>query len=129
MLRSLFLLLALLVSMQTGCALGRRTLPLEIPKLDVVPTTRGNISVSPVQDQRRFQNKPSDPSVPSIDGDVNTLTAAQRNGMIARQRGGFGMAAGDVALPASQNVNRVTQNLVEEALKHHGYSLGSGGAA
>ncbi len=87
----------LLLILLTGCVLGRRTVDLPIQSIPTGTVEKGEIFIGEIKDGRTFQNKPPDPSLPSIDGDVNALTEKQKGMMIGRQRGGFGNAAGDVA--------------------------------
>jgi len=61
------------IVLQTGCVVGRRSFELPVPS-------------------------PSDPSMPSIDGDVTKVSVQEKNRMIGRQRNGFGYATGDMAL-------------------------------
>jgi hypothetical protein len=121
--------LAAIMVLQSGCVVGRRTIALSVPAAGPGGSSRGDICVTSVTDARQFQNKPPQPSTPSIDGDVNTLTAEQKSLMIGRQRNGFGAAMGDIALPAGDSVMQRTKLLVEEALKHRGYNISSDPAA
>jgi hypothetical protein len=121
----ILLLLAVIATLQSGCVVGRRTLSLSVPELPPPSASRGDVAVVSVLDRRAFENKPSEPSTPSIDGDVNTLSAAQKASMIGRQRNGFGRAIGDISLPGGQSVPQVVRRLVEEALKHRGYRVTS----
>jgi hypothetical protein len=117
-------LISLIGAFQTGCVVGRRTIALPIPAATTAaPAQKGTIYLEAVTDDRRFENKPAQPSTPSIDGDVNAISAEQRNMMIGRQRGGFGNAMGDIALPSGESVQKRTTALFEEALKRRGYAL------
>ena len=109
----------------TGCVLGRRTVDLPIQSIPAGTEEKGEIFIGKIDDNRSFQNSPSDPSTPSIDGDVHSLTETQKGLMIGRQRGGFGNAAGDVALPAQDSVVTRTRRLLEEGFKKRGYSIAS----
>lgn len=117
-------LISLVGAFQTGCVVGRRTIALPIPAATAAaPAQKGTVYLEAVTDNRTFENKPSDPSTPSVDGDVNTMSAEQRSMMIGRQRGGFGNAMGDIALPAGESVQKRMTALFEEALKRRGYAL------
>ena len=121
---------AFLALFQTGCVVGRRTIALSIPAATTAaPAQKGTVYLEAVTDDRRFENKPAQPSTPSVDGDVNAMSTEQRNMMIGRQRGGFGNAMGDIALPAGESVQKRTTALFEEALKRRGYALTSDAAA
>lgn len=125
----LLFLCALAATLQTGCVIGRRALPLSVPALPAAQIARGEAAVTSVTDRRVFQNKPSDPSTPSVDGDVNTYSADQKAAMIGRQRNGWGHAMGDISLPPGGTVTQTGRQLVEEALKHHGYRITSSSSA
>jgi hypothetical protein len=106
-----------------GCVTGQRKLDLEVPTAQkIVNGSRGTVSIAPVVDKRHFENYPDDPSTPSIDGNVNGLSAAAKSKMIGRQRNMFGKAMGDISL-AGQTVNSQARALVAEALKRRGYTV------
>ncbi len=123
----LFLIAALFT--QTGCVTGRRTFTVPVPTAPAAAVTKGAIYISAVTDNRVFENKPSDPSVPSIDGDVTTMPAAQKNHMIGRQRSGWGKAFGDIALADNDTVTNRVQLLVAEGLRRKGYEISNDPAA
>ncbi|MBL8266945.1 hypothetical protein [Steroidobacter sp.] len=108
----------------SGCVVGRRSIELEVPSAaKIVNASKGTVSIASVVDKRQFENKPSDPSIPSIDGDVNSMGAAERNKMIGRQRNTWGKAMGDVALAEGQTVESRTRQLVTEAFQRRGYTV------
>src|SRR5271167_3835752 len=109
-------LIVSVVALQAGCVTGQRSFALAIPKADNPAPTRGKIYIGAVTDDRTFENKSSDPSTPSIDGDVTTMSAQQKDRMIGRQRNSFGKAMGDIALPAGESVTERTRLLVEQSL-------------
>jgi uncharacterized lipoprotein YajG len=107
----------------TGCVTGRRSIALNVPTLAVSTAAKGAFHIAGVVDNRAFQNKPSDPSTPSVDGDVTALSAEQKATMIGRQRNTYGHAMGDIALPAGDSVIQRTRLLLEQGLKHRGYEI------
>lgn len=112
------------IVLQTGCVTGRRTLDLPVKTATASPSaTRGQVYIASVTDDRTFENKPSDPSTPSIDGDVTKMTAAEKDQMIGRQRNTYGHAMGDIGLPAGQSVTKKVRLLVEEGLRRDGYQV------
>ncbi|MDH5428018.1 MAG: hypothetical protein OEZ57_12795 [Nitrospirota bacterium] len=123
------IIIVLFLIMLTGCVLGRRTVDLPVQSFSDSKGTKGEVFIGDITDNRVFQNKPSDPSIPSIDGDVNSLTPQEKGMMIGRQRGGFGNAAGDVALPANDSVVARTRQLLEEGFKSRGYIITSDSTA
>lgn len=106
-----------------GCVTGRRNIDLEVPTAQkIVDGSKGSVSIVSVVDKRRFENKPDDPSTPSIDGDVGSQSAAEKSKMIGRQRNTWGKAMGDISL-ATLTVESQTRLLVAEAFKRRGYAV------
>src|SRR5277367_1903090 len=117
-----WLLLVGVLVLETGCVVGRRTIDLPVANSTTSPAqARGHIYLAGVTDDRVFQNKPDDPSTPSVDGDVSTLSAADKDRMIGRQRNGFGHAMGDIALPAGDSVTQRVRALIAQGLARAGY--------
>ena len=113
-----------LAALQTGCVIGRRTFDLPVPATAVAAdASRGSVHIASVTDDRSFENKPSDPSVPSIDGDVNKMSAAEKDHMIGRQRNTFGHAMGDIGLPPDESVTHKARILIEQGLRGAGYRV------
>lgn len=118
------ILALLLVFLETGCVTGRRVVPLAIPSSEgAAAADKGAIFLASPVDNRTFQNKPPQPSIPSVDGDVNKLTPEQKASFIGRQRNTFGKALGDVVLPPEQTVPERAKLLVAAALKKRGYTI------
>jgi len=111
------------ILLQSGCVTGRRSISLPVPSHDIPAATQGKVYIAAVTDDREFLNKPSDPSIPSIDGDVAKLSAQQKDHMIGRQRNTFGKAMGDIALPADDSVTKRVRLLVEQGLLRKGYEI------
>lgn len=127
--KTAILLLGLTV-LTGGCALGTRVVPLSVPATTAsAPPTKPSITVGPVTDARQFQNSPSDPSTPSINGDFNSMPRDQLSRMIGRQRNAYGKALGDIALPSGRSVESETQALVEQGLRRRGYAIGAPGTS
>jgi hypothetical protein len=118
-------LIGVAIVLQTGCVTGRRSLALPVPSHDIPPATQGKVYIAAVTDDREFQNKPSDPSIPSIDGDVTNLSVQEKDRMIGRQRNTFGHAMGDIGLAADDSVTKRVRLLVEQGLRRKGYEIGS----
>jgi uncharacterized lipoprotein YajG len=113
----------LALGLQTGCVTGQRVLSVPVPTTTAAAVTKGSVYISTVTDNRHFENKPSDPSTPSIDGDVNSLTPGKKDQMIGRQRNTFGKAMGDIALAGNDTVTGRVKSLVEEGLRRKGYEI------
>ena len=123
------LITVLLLVLLTSCVVGRRTIDLSVPTFSESTIEKGQIFIGGIEDNRFFQNEPSDPSIPSVDGDVNSLTQKEKAMMIGRQRGGFGNAMGDIALPADDSVVERMRRLLEKGFKSRGYSITSDSSA
>jgi hypothetical protein len=119
----LIALIGVVVVSQTGCVTGRRSFSLPVPSHDIPGATQGKVYIDAVTDDREFQNKPSDPSIPSINGDIAKLSPQEKAQMIGRQRNTFGKAMGDIALPAGESVTQRTRLLVEQGLMRKGYEI------
>ncbi len=113
----------------SGCAVGRRTLPLTVSQTPGLGATKGTVFIGEVADSRRFENKPQLPSVPSIDGDVTKATKEQLANVIGRQRNSYGGALGDIGLPENDTVMNRTRQLIEEGFRRKGYAIGTDPAA
>jgi len=112
------------IVLQTGCVTGHRTLDLPATSATAVPAaTHGRVYIASVTDDRKFENKPSDPSVPSIAGDVTKISAVEKDQMIGRQRNTFGHAMGDMSLPIGDSVTKRVRLLVEQGLMRDGYRV------
>jgi len=119
----LLALIGVAVVFQSGCVTGRRTLSLPISTHESPAATQGRVHIATVTDSREFQNRPSDPSVPSIDGDVTKLSAQEKDKMIGRQRNTFGKAMGDIGLAENDSVTKRTRLLIGEGLRRKGYEV------
>jgi hypothetical protein len=111
------------IVLQTGCVTGRRTFSLPVASHNIPAATHGKVYIASVTDDREFQNKPSDPSIPSINGDVTKLSVQEKDRMIGRQRNGFGGAMGDIALPTDDSVTKRARLLVQQGLMRKGYEI------
>jgi hypothetical protein len=105
-----------------GCATSRSTVK---PTVAAVanPTEGTAIKIVTVVDQRTFEHKPSDPSIPSLGSESDLANPAITNRAIGRKRGGFGMALGDVLLPQGQTVTSLVQDAVANAYRGAGYRV------
>ncbi|MGH8335261.1 MAG: YajG family lipoprotein [Gammaproteobacteria bacterium] len=119
--RSLVVLLALVAL--SGCVTGRRSFDLPVNSALAPVGNRGIVHIASVTDDRHFEIDPSDPSVPSVNGDAAKMSASQRDRMIGRQRNTFGKAMGDVSLPTDDSVTQKVRSLVEQGLIENGYRI------
>ena len=126
--RMTFAGVAILLALASGCVTGRRAIDLPLPAAAATPAAasagaRGTFQLGQVTDARAFENKPRAPSTPSIDGDVATLTAEQKQTFIGRQRNGYGAAMGDIVLAPSQSVPERVRALLASGLAARGYTV------
>lgn len=121
---TLFLLSAVALLLPS-CVLGRRTINPEIPTAPHA-ASKGTVTIGTVQDVRAFENKPAQPSTPSVDGDHTTLSSDEKSRMVGRQRNGYGKAMGDIALPSSSSVPAKMRELLAEAFARRGYAVANG---
>jgi uncharacterized lipoprotein YajG len=118
------LALVIIPCLFASCVLGRRTINPAIPSAQH-PAANSTVAIATIQDLRVFQNKPTDPSTPSVHGDHTAMNPANKSRMVGRQRNTFGKAMGDIALPASQSVQTKMRDLLAEAFARRGYTLAS----
>lgn len=120
---SLLAFIGVAVVLQTGCVTGRRTISLPISTQASPAPLQGRVYIASVTDNRHFENQPSDPSIPSIDGDVTKLSAQDKDRMIGRQRNTFGKAMGDIGLAENDSVTKRAKLLVAEGLRRKGFEV------
>jgi len=113
------------LGLSTGCVTGTRQLAVPTPTSASYPKdpSKGTVAIGPIRDVRHFENKPDEPSIPSIDGDVTRLSDAARSTYIGRQRNTYGHAMGDVALADGQTVPGKMSDLLREGLRRRGYEV------
>jgi hypothetical protein len=125
---ALYPLAALIAFTQVSCVVGTREIAIDVPQ-GSRPGGRGAATIARVSDSRQFQNNPGDPSTPSVDGDVSSMSAAERSRYVGRQRNTYGKGMGDITLGGSATVPEKAKEIVAEALAREGYQVGSGGSA
>jgi len=126
----ILLLGALSIGLSSGCVTGRRSFDVAVPPAEsyIKNSAKGAIAIGAIADLRHFENKPGDPSTPSINGDVNDLSAEARSRFIGRQRNTYGHAMGDITFPEGQTVQTKVADLLREGLRRRGYEI-AGSAA
>jgi len=72
-----------------------------------------------VTDQRTFEAS----SIPSLKEEADLTNRAITVRAIARKRGGFGMALGDIVLPEGQTVEGLVKDAVIRSLRESGYRV------
>lgn len=117
-----YLILALSVVM-TGCVTGTRNIELATPKHESGKTASGTVYIALVEDKREFEQKPGSPSTPSVKGDLASTPKEKLSTLIGRQRNGYGMAMGDVALLEGNTVEDEVRRLLKSGLESRGYTI------
>jgi len=113
----------LILILFTGCAM--RTIDLPVPSISNSSGEKGDIFIGSIEDNRVFQNNPSNVTIPSIDGTVDSLTPKVKSMRIGSQGDGYGKAGGYLQLPNNDSVFERTRRLLEEGFKRRGYSITS----
>lgn len=91
------------------------------PALGVAVSNGKKVVISAV-DERNFQIKPRSADIPSLKNDEITDKSITERA-IARKRGDFGKAYGDVLLPSGRTVSGVVSEAVASAYRQAGYEV------
>lgn len=105
-----------------GCATGRGTLNVQVD-VPVNPAQGKVVRISEVKDSRVFEIKPKKPSIPSLMNDDDYSNADIKARAIARKRGGYGNALGDIVLPEGFTVRMLVNKIITRAFREAGYSV------
>lgn len=116
-----------------GCATIRSEIKLSSPAAAPTPattTTGRTVFIRSVKDERVFEQAPSVPSTPSL-GFEGALQASEdvKARAVARKRGGFGKAMGDVLLENGQTVVGLIRESLTTAFQQAGYPVAKEGSA
>jgi len=109
-----------------GCAAGRSVVTTTFDP-GVNPATGTAVRVEPVEDARVFTAAPPQADMPSLMNADEIGNKAITSRAIARKRGGFGAALGDVLLPEGESVQQLSRAAVVRALRDAGYRVSSPG--
>ena len=109
----------------TGCAVGRSEVQLDTPSAaaQAAPSKGKVVVIRTVKDERRFEESPSSPSTPSMDGGASKASADEKARAIGRKRNGYGMALGDVLLQPGRTVENVMKDSLAAGLRAAGYDV------
>lgn len=107
----------------TGCVTGTRNIDLDIPEYKNEEKVAGSIFISEIHDKRAFEQKPREPSTPSVKGDLSSKSQDDLSTLIGRQRNSYGAAMGDVALSNNQTVQQKVRELLTTGLESRGYKI------
>jgi hypothetical protein len=116
------------VSLLTGCATSRSEVKLNTPVMGAtessLPATAPTAAIQVILDERKFEQAPSNPGIPSLGFEGSaSATAGVKSRAIARKRNGFGQAMGDVLLQDGQTVENVVRDNLTVALRQAGYRV------
>lgn len=104
-----------------GCAANRWVLDTNVEPHGN-PTSGKAVQIMRVTDRRMFEADPDDPSTPSLKGGEIDNTAITSRA-IARKRGGFGNAWGDILLPEGHTVAHLMEEALTRAFQDAGYRV------
>ncbi len=111
------------VMLLTGCVTGSRDIDLAAPEYQSNKQMEGLVYIGNIEDSRKFEAKPSNPSTPSVKGNLASASKDKLSTLIGRQRNGFGKAMGDVTLPAGMTVQDEMRELLTQGLESRGYTV------
>jgi uncharacterized lipoprotein YajG len=114
-------LLALLLLL-SGCAVGRSTVEITPPSA-INPTGGSYARIVSVEDLRKFEARPDDAGTPSLQNASEITDPSITARAVARKRGGFGAALGDILLPPGQSVAALVRAAARKALADKGYAV------
>lgn len=106
-----------------GCVTGTRSVDLTMDSFVNEKTAVGEIYISDISDQRVFEQKPKEPSTPSVQGSLAEMSKGQLSNLIGRQRNSYGKGMGMVALPEGETVQKEMRKLLVEGLESRGYTV------
>jgi hypothetical protein len=117
----LHIALSLAVATSSGCALTRAELDIQVPQLGN-PAVGPAVRILAVDDVRRFELDPDEPSTPSLkNGEINDPDLTSR--AFARKRNAYGKALGDILLPPGRTVSDVVREVLTRAFREKGYRV------
>jgi len=111
-----------------GCAAGRSLVTAKVDA-GANPSQGQAVRIESVEDARVFSMGPPSADMPSLMNDAEIKDKAIASRAIARKRGGFGAALGDVLLPEGETVQMLTEAAVSRALRDAGYRVLASGEA
>jgi hypothetical protein len=106
----------------TGCATSRGVI--DVPaKMGANPPAGPLVRIDRVTDRRAFEVDPRQANIPSLMNEAEIKDPKITSRAIARKRGGFGKALGDVLLPEGRTVTQVVEEALTWALQDAGYRV------
>jgi hypothetical protein len=106
----------------TGCATTRGVI--DIPaKAGPNPSSGPAVRIDRVTDRRVFEIDPRQATIPSLMNEAEIKDPKITSRAIARKRGGFGKALGDILLPEGRTVMQVVEEALRWSLQDAGYRV------
>ena len=107
----------------SACAIGRSVVDVD-PPVSTAPVSGAHfVKIVAVNDLRHFEAAPSDAERPRLESSADIDNKAITSHAMARKRGGFGMAIGDVVLPDNKTVADLVRAAAQKALQDKGYTV------
>lgn len=116
-------ILILMSFILTGCVTGTRNIDINPPEYTNEKSVTGAVYIGAIEDKRKFEKKPRNPSNPSVKGDLSKMSEEELSSFVGRQRNGFGAAMGDVALEGGLTVQEKVRELLTVGLESRGYTV------
>ncbi len=114
---------ALIAVALSACAAGRSVVDVD-PSVSTAPVSGTHfVKIVAVNDVRHFEAAPSDAGTPSLQNSADIDNKAITARAMARKRGGFGLALGDVVLPDNKTVADLVRAAAQKALQDKGYTV------
>ncbi len=107
----------------TGCVTGTRIIDIQPPEYTNDKSVTGTIFIGAIEDKRKFEESPKNPSMPSVKGNLANTTQEKLSSLVGRQRNGFGAAMGDVALLEGVSIQDKVRELLSVGLESRGYEV------
>ncbi len=108
----------------SGCATNRGEMALRVAPAAVATTGGTPVFIDSITDNRAFENKPSEPSTPSLKGGKGAVASEEiKLKAVARKRNAYGKALGDIVLEGGQTVPSVMRDLLRESFHAAGYAV------
>jgi len=117
-----FALPLLLAFSLSACAIGRSAVDIA-PPTSMATDSKAFAKIVKVEDLRVFEASPSDAGTPSLENASEITDKTITSRAIARKRGGFGMALGDIVLPEGKTVAGLVRSAAQKALQDKGYAV------
>lgn len=111
-----------------GCPLERDERDLRVAGA-ANPAAGPAVKITQITDKRVFEYPPSSGDVPSLVNQADYDKPEIKARAIARKRGGFGNALGDILLPQGRTVVQVVEDALAQGLREAGYRVVAAGDA